>query len=144
MTMVRLIYTSQLSETCGVPEVRSILKAARANNQKIGVTGLLCYDPTHFMQWIEGERNVISRLYHSIAADPRHANVVLLDYEEIFQREFAQWSMAYVNPSDVSQDIILRYCSSSELNPYSMSAEAARSFMLDIAQVKRSTLNSDI
>ncbi|SHJ21216.1 Sensors of blue-light using FAD [Desulfatibacillum alkenivorans DSM 16219] len=144
MTMVRLIYTSQLSENCGVPEVRSILKAARGNNPKIGVTGLLCYDPSHFMQWIEGERNTISRLYHSIAADPLHANVVLLDYGEIFRREFAKWSMAYVNPSDVSQDIIFRYCSGNELNPYSMSAEAARNFLIDIANVKRSSLDSDI
>lgn len=144
MPMVRLIYTSLLCESCGVNEVRQILKIARENNAKIGVTGLLCYDTAHFIQWIEGARDVINSLYLAIASDDRHTNALILDYGEITSREFAGWSMAYVNPSEIEEEVILRYCPTRELAPFSLSAEASRNFMLDIARVKKSSLNSDI
>ncbi|MCK7492603.1 MAG: BLUF domain-containing protein [Comamonadaceae bacterium] len=52
-----------------------------------------------FLQVLEGGRSAVNRLYNRIAADPRHAEVELLSYEEIGERRFAGWSMGQVNMS---------------------------------------------
>ena len=104
------------------PEALSaILRSSRANNPKVGVTGVLCCSHGIFMQSLEGGRSVVSKLFQKIATDKRHHDVVLLSYDEIAERRFAGWAMGQVNVSRLNPALMLKYSETAELDPYAVS-----------------------
>ena len=72
-----------------------------------------------------GGRAAVNRLYNRIAADPRHAEVTLLAYEEIAERRFAGWAMGQVNLARLNPALLLKYSETATLDPYAISGKAA-------------------
>lgn len=96
---VRLLYVSRSAGPQTTTVTRAILEQAQVHNEAQGISGVLCQGQGFFIQILEGERSRINRLYLRIAADSRHKDVELLQYEEILQRRFDKWSMALVHLS---------------------------------------------
>jgi len=119
--LVRLMYASRAVPAVDQDELVAILKKSKANNPKAGITGVLCFSEGIFIQVLEGGRDAVNRLYNRIAADARHGDVVLLNYEEIAERRFAGWSMGQVNMSRLNPALLLRYSECARLDPYSVS-----------------------
>ena len=140
MHYVRLIYTSQSSELADLKTLRSILKIARENNAKNGITGILCYDKKYFLQWIEGNRMHINQLYSNIIKDPRHTNITLLDYQEIHVRTFEKWSMAYFSLLKASETLLSKYFIGPSFNPYTFTAAGARDFLTEFSKANDEVL----
>jgi hypothetical protein len=63
--------------------------------------------------------------------DNRHSDIVLLEYEEISERDFGRWSMAYLPESSLTAPTNLKFSESSQFNPYKMSGESAHKMMLE-------------
>jgi len=93
--MYTLTYESVATEKIKGEEMEVLLKKARANNQRDGITGCLIYYKGGFVQLLEGERDKIEILYEKIKKDPRHKNVTLFADDEISKRTFPNWGMAY-------------------------------------------------
>lgn len=125
--LVRLMYASRAAGTVDADVLAVILKQSRENNPKVGVTGVLCFclNAGIFMQVLEGGRNVVSTLYNRIAHDERHADVALLSYEEIGERNFSGWSMGQVNMGRLNPAVVLKYSESATLDPYAVSGQAS-------------------
>jgi Sensors of blue-light using FAD len=119
--LVRLLYASRATPAVNAEALGAILRASRANNPKAGVTGVLCCSDGIFMQALEGGRSTISQLFHKIAGDARHRDVVLLSYEEIAERRFAGWAMGQVNVGRLNPALMLKYSETAELDPYAVS-----------------------
>ncbi len=129
--LVRLLYASRAVDTS--PEaIESILHQSRDHNPGTGVTGVLCYGGGIFLQAIEGGRMAISALYGHIQRDPRHKDVVLLQYEEISERRFAGWTMGEVNMSRINASILLKYAEKPELDPYSVSGTVSLALLEEL------------
>lgn len=94
--MQSLLYLSTATPLISTEDILDILKTARAFNKKNNITGLLLYHEGAFLQVIEGEKEVIHKLfYDKICLDNRHKNITkLLDYE-IEERSFSDWSMGF-------------------------------------------------
>lgn len=123
--LVRLLYASRAAAKIDHDELHAILKASKANNPKLGVTGALCCADGVFMQALEGGRDAVNALYNKIAADPRHRDVVLLSYDEIAERRFASWSMGQVNMSRLNPALLLKYSECAKLDPYAVSGQVS-------------------
>ena len=123
--LVRLMYASRAVPAIDQEELISILKKSKANNPKVGVTGVLCYSEGIFMQVLEGGRVAVNLLYNRIASDARHSDVVLLHYEEIAERRFAGWSMGQVNMARLNPALLLKYSECARLDPYSVSGKVS-------------------
>ena len=80
-------------------EIRQILAAARRNNPPLGVTGALMFNRGCFAQVLEGPRENVAETFERIQRDPRHAEVMLIGFDPIETRGFADWSMAFVGAS---------------------------------------------
>ncbi|MGB6229724.1 MAG: BLUF domain-containing protein [Litorimonas sp.] len=93
--LLEIVYSSRTPQPLDSEEVRRLLDHARRKNTDWGVTGLLCYDRTQFLQIIEGETDVIMDLFHSIQNDPRHTDIRILHEGDIDSRAFSDWKMAY-------------------------------------------------
>ncbi len=129
--LVRLLYASRAVDTS--PEaIESILSHSRVNNPASGITGILCYGAGIFLQAIEGGRMQVSELFGLIQKDPRHKDVALLHYEEIFERRFGGWSMGQVNLSKLNHSILLKYSEKPELDPYAVSGKVSLALLEDL------------
>jgi len=129
--LVRLLYCSRAVDT-STAAIDSILAQSRQHNALAGITGVLCYGEGIFLQCIEGGRMQVSELYGAIQKDPRHKDVALLYYEEIFERRFAGWSMGQVNASRLNQSILLKYSEMPVLDPYAVSGKVSLALLEDL------------
>ncbi len=91
--LIRVVYASATHETFSAAELAELLRLARVNNSRLGVSGLLLFHEGSFLQVLEGDAQVVDALYAKIAADPRHHQLVLLGRFEVEERAFADWSM---------------------------------------------------
>ncbi|CAN5917445.1 hypothetical protein BH11PSE8_BH11PSE8_34210 [soil metagenome] len=123
--LVRLMYASRAADSVNQESLVAILKKSKANNPATGVTGVLCFSGGLFLQVLEGGRGPVNALYHRIAADPRHRDVLLLTYEEIEERSFAGWAMGQVNLSRINPALLLKYSETAQLDPYAVSGKVS-------------------
>jgi len=97
MAEICLRYVSRSLVSGDLGTLEDIRTVSRANNAARGITGALYYDAAGFFQVLEGTRMAVLRLMETIAADPRHTDVEVLDVHEIVVRRFARWSMKTVS-----------------------------------------------
>jgi Sensors of blue-light using FAD len=129
--LVRLLYASRAVDPS--PEaIEKILIQSRQHNPSSGITGILCFGGNVFLQAIEGGRSAVNALYGHIQRDPRHQDVMLLNYEEIAERRFGGWTMGQVNLSHINTSILLKYSEKLELDPYAMSGVAALALLQEL------------
>jgi hypothetical protein len=91
-----LTYTSWARAGIRPDEVDAILESARINNPLDGITGVLIFNGTAFMQILEGSEAAIDGLRARLERDPRHSNMSVRDTRLIEARTFPTWSMAYL------------------------------------------------
>ena len=64
-----------------------------------GITGLLIFNGTHFLQIIEGAPNAIDDLVERLRRDPRHSGLEIRDVRPVGDRSFPDWTMELVKVS---------------------------------------------
>ncbi len=129
MYLIRLVYASRVSEGVTMDDIYEILEASHSNNANRYLTGVLCYSEKYFLQCIEGSRINVNYLYHRILNDPRHHEPSILQYEEINERNFSEWSMGFLSTQDVSAKVIQRFSGQENFEPYGMSGESCYQFL---------------
>ncbi len=104
--MISLIYVSTSRDLMKEQELLGILKKSRENNDKYDLTGLLLYKGGNFMQVLEGDEEKVEALYETIRKDPRHKDVTVISREQIQERQFSKWEMAFRNldSSDIQNE----------------------------------------
>lgn len=130
--LVRLLYASRATDQLGADGLTSVLRKARRNNLACGVTGVLCFSSGIFLQALEGGRSAVNRVFHGIAADPRHRDVELLCYDEIEERCFASWSMGQVDMARINPALLLKYSETSTLDPYRVPGTASMALFQEL------------
>jgi hypothetical protein len=129
--LVRLLYASRAVDPSPAA-IDSILTQSRQYNPVSGITGILCYGGSVFLQAIEGGRVPVNDLYGHIQKDPRHKDVVLLSYEEISERRFGGWTMGQVNLSKINTNILMKYSEKPELDPYAVSGRVSLALLEEL------------
>lgn len=123
--LVRLMYASRAAQGLKPEALSAILKRSTSHNPSVGVTGVLCFSGEVFLQVLEGGRSQVSALYNRIACDPRHRDVVLLNFDEIAERRFAGWAMGQVHMNMLNPALLLKYSETAVLDPYTVSGKAS-------------------
>jgi hypothetical protein len=99
MPLKSLTYTSLASIDLEAADLEAIHRTARELNALEGITGLLIFNGTHFLQVVEGAPDAIDDLVERLRRDPRHSSVEIRDEHEVEQRSFPDWSMELVRVS---------------------------------------------
>ena len=76
---------------------QSMLLVQKAEYDWPSPLGVGRFKPDHPVTKLEGDHDVVEALYARIQNDPRHTNNRLLFRGAVADREFAQWSMAFIN-----------------------------------------------
>ena len=98
MNLYQLVYTSTKNKSCDEKEIQKILESCKKNNPSKEITGVLLHSDEHFIQYLEGSKDIIN-LYDLIKNDSRHSRPVLLSYGLLKERIFPTWHMGYKNIS---------------------------------------------
>src|SRR5215213_3662487 len=96
MDITSLTYTSLARLDLQASDLEDIHRAARELNALDGITGLLVFNGTHFLQIVEGARQAIEDLLERLRRDPRHTGLEVRDQHRVAQRSFPDWSMELV------------------------------------------------
>lgn len=123
--LVRLVYASRAVAAVDQEELVAILRKSKANNPRLGITGVLCFSEGIFLQALEGGRGAVNQLYNRIVADTRHTDVELLHFEEVTERRFAGWSMGQVNVARLNPAMLLKYSETPRLDPFGVSGRVS-------------------
>jgi hypothetical protein len=113
MAVLRLMYTSRVARQVRLVDAEAIAETARARNQRAGITGLLLYSPSHFVQVLEGQQAELAETLARISRDPRHTQLRIVDQRSVQAREFDSWAMT------------VRFCSASAEDIERLNAEDA-------------------
>jgi hypothetical protein len=93
MKLTSVTYTSLARIDPQSSDLEAIQASARAHNATDGITGLLVFNGTHFLQTIEGPERAIDGLLHRLRDDPRHIGFEIRDQRKINARSFPNWPM---------------------------------------------------
>lgn len=107
MRLKTLTYTSRARLDLGDEDIATIHETARHLNALDGISGLLLFDGSRFLQIVEGAEDAIDNLVERLRMDPRHSAFELRDERYVERRSFPDWSMelarvspGYVNAGD--------------------------------------------
>lgn len=93
--LYRLVYTSFRKPECTDDEINNILSACNKNNPGRDVTGVLLHSENRFIQYMEGDKEELEKLFNHIKTDDRHTAVNKRNFETISERLFPSWEMGY-------------------------------------------------
>jgi hypothetical protein len=96
MSLTSVTYTSLARIDLQASDLENIHQTARELNAIDGVTGLLVFNGTHFLQIIEGADGAIEDLIDRLRRDPRHNGFEIRDRRKVEERSFPEWSMELV------------------------------------------------
>ena len=111
MKLTSVTYTSLARLDLQASDLEDIHRTARELNALDGITGLLVFNGTHFLQIVEGSQPAIDDLLGRLRKDPRHTGIEIRDERNVEARSFPDWSMelvrvssSYFEARDVIQD----------------------------------------
>lgn len=98
------VYCSRAAKGVDEVEVGRIVEEAQRRNLARGITGVLVFGNGVFFQLIEGPAVEIRKLIATLRSDPRHCDVVSLDWsEERRERLYPNWEMERVTADDIRE-----------------------------------------
>ncbi|MEM7619313.1 MAG: BLUF domain-containing protein [Pseudomonadota bacterium] len=130
MNLSRIVYYSERNQSASL-DLRSLIETCHKNNSARSISGLLHFNGTYFLQVLEGARGDISDIYHRIAGDNRHTNLILISVADARERIFPTWSMGlHEGVDEKSRDVFLRYFSKERIDPETVNVDS----LLDVLQ----------
>lgn len=96
MKLTSVTYTSLARRDLQAFDLEDIHCTAREINAVDGITGLLVFNGTHFLQIVEGTASAIDELVARLRTDSRHTGFEIRDQQKVDARSFPGWSMELV------------------------------------------------
>ena len=103
--LIELTYVSEPAQNMSFLGLMRLLYHSYANNQALGITGVLIYEDNKFGQVIEGAEKDIEALWQKIQKDSRHKNVRLIEAKSINERSFSKWTMVFQGNEEIAKTL---------------------------------------
>lgn len=99
-SLFSLVYTSTASRPLAKSDLDTILRVARTRNFEEQVTGLLLFIDGKFMQYLEGPKAGVLKIFDLIQGASLHQDIVEISRQPLKRREYGDWSMAFLADVD--------------------------------------------
>ena len=134
--MYQLTYSSISRQGLKLEDFENILETAKEKNFVKNITGCLIYHNGYFVQILEGAKEDVVEIFEEIKNDNRHHTVQLLWDNDVDNRLFEEWNMAFYRPSDIDAKLFVENLLL--LSDYSdKSTSSLLSFWAEIGKVLR-------
>lgn len=91
-----VIYLSESEQEFSTLELDKLAQKASFKNERLGISGFLCFARGRFLQYLEGETQAIEGLMADIKSDKRHTLIYELDARPIERPLFSSWAMRLI------------------------------------------------
>ncbi len=98
--MYQLTYLSFAKPDLKLQDLDDILESATTANAVRNISGCLIYYKDSFVQILEGSQEDVLYIYKKIETDPRHHSVTMLWENEVDNKFFEEWNMAFYRPDN--------------------------------------------
>ncbi|MBF7688385.1 BLUF domain-containing protein [Acinetobacter rathckeae] len=137
----QLYYISKREESGDLlSDLSQILTSAIRFNQTQHICGVLYYANNCFFQCLEGEKEVIAQLFERIQQDPRHKELRVISTKEIFEVNFSQWSMKYVQKNKTI-DLFFKKCGFDSFQPHLLTEADTNALLSCLISAENTSLN---
>ncbi len=144
MELIKLIYTSAAKPYCDLAEADRILETSQRLNSINGITGILYFSNSYFLQYLEGDKAAINETYERITQDKRHHKIRLVITAPLEKREFGEWSMGYIPQSELLTPLNLKFMNGPDFNPKNISPEESLQLIFELrAQLPKAHYTTD-
>ncbi|MEM6512340.1 MAG: BLUF domain-containing protein [Pseudomonadota bacterium] len=96
-----IVYVSEAQMYFDNMSLESLAADAGARNFELGVSGYLYFEKDRFVQYVEGDEDVIDGLMTSIRADVRHRMLHQVVEDNLRTRRFPSWHMRYLSRQEL-------------------------------------------
>ena len=107
--MLSIVYSSNAAGDVTESDLAELLAVCRANNDRLGLTGMLLFRDRRFIQVLEGPDDVVKERMAVIEADERHTDIRILLKDTESDRQFPEWTMGYEAVTERMADDIPGY-----------------------------------
>jgi hypothetical protein len=137
VSLISLTYASTLVGDPIPSDVFDLSVRASAHNALYGVTGFLCLSDGRFLQALEGDDEVVNRIYHTrIVPDTRHEDLRVLRATRVRSRQFSAWAMGFANIRVEDRALILRFFPGGTLRPEHITSRGALDFLRALSALR--------
>ncbi len=95
-----IFYHSTAAPNSTPDDDRAIVHAAWRANHTQKITGYLVRHGSNYVQWLEGPKGSLDRLYEKLGKDDRHQDLEILASGERVNRVFPSWLMGFLQHDD--------------------------------------------
>lgn len=88
-----VLYISKALKSFRPDDLKRLSTTSTINNQKKGISGYLYFENNRFLQYMEGEANIIDEMVDKISHDERHELLALIEKKDLTKRRFPDWGM---------------------------------------------------
>ncbi len=74
----------------------NLMRKARKNNKKEGVSGILCFSNGYFLEYAEGSEQSLTNLKNRILCNKQHHELKLIDFSAIEKRQFIDRQFSFI------------------------------------------------
>lgn len=138
---LRLIYISTASSSLSMSALERLVQQAEQRNRKRGMTGVLLYNGTEFLQCLEGDFKEVSAVYQQILVDPCHHDVHLLQAVPIHEHLFSGWPLRFFPVGPVAnvhvEPTVYSYLDPRLSRPWAKMGQGALDMIFEYAKVKK-------
>jgi len=103
-----LAYASQAIPGLSIERVDALTRDAERFNLEVDVTGVLLFDGSRFLQYIEGPEDALWKVYSRILDSTSHCEMMELGQGQISGRRFPYWSMRLVPAGEADLRFVCR------------------------------------
>jgi hypothetical protein len=93
--LISLVYVRSATRLMSDEELLAMLREAREENRRLGITGMLLYKGGNYMQVLEGPESAVMTLHERIEKDEQHRGMLVLLRMPIAERQFPDWSIGF-------------------------------------------------
>jgi hypothetical protein len=102
--LVTIVYFSSARHRFNEIALVDLLRVARRNNERDGITGMLLYHDGNFIQAIEGPPDAVVQTFARIRTNPAHDGVISIGPLPLEERQFPTWTMGFLASTQLPAD----------------------------------------
>lgn len=102
MPLRAIAYVSEATRNLTAERLQQLVTDAMLFNESVDVTGVLLFDGTRFLQYLEGPEAGVSAAYTRILAAGSHNGLVELNRGRVGRRQFPHWRMHSVRVDELA------------------------------------------
>ncbi|WP_109299784.1 BLUF domain-containing protein [Aquimarina sp. AU474] len=89
-------YVSTVNPLISNSDITDLFDYISVHNNVLEITGILIYSDGNFFQVLEGERQIIKKMFEKILKDSRHYNIIKMLDKEIKDGSFSKYYSSFV------------------------------------------------